>query len=53
MFMHKQPHYFLPVLWNDLTKLITSGDLTSGSFKHYVKSCIHCEYNKCSGCQQN
>ena len=60
-FMRKQPFYFLPVLWNEWSKLITSDNLTRGTFKRRVKSCIlreyqssvHCEYDKCSECQHS
>jgi len=38
--MRKQLRYFLPVLWNDWTKLITSDHMTRGSFKRHVTSCI-------------
>ena len=59
-FMRKQPLYYLPVLWNDWAKYITSNHLTRGTFKRHVKSWIlseyessvHCEYDKCSEWQK-
>jgi len=60
-FVRKLPVYFLPVLWNDWTKLVMSDNLTRGSFKRQLKlyilneyqSYVHCNNDRCFECQQH
>ncbi len=59
-FTRKQPLYSMPVIWNDWAKLNKSENVTRRTFKRHVKSCmlskyrsfVHCQYDKCSGCQR-